>query len=329
MNLSKKQSIFLSILVIIFIFLFILSPTENLQACLNGLIVWATNIVPALFPFLIFTKLLSDLNFVENISKYLSPITKKLYHVNGISAYIYTMSVLSGYPVGAKLTGDFYQKGLISKGQACRIVTFTSTSGPLFIIGTVGIGMFKSIKLGIIILISHFVGALLNGLLYRNYMYEKVSISNTQDYTISPDKNALEEIMLNSIKSILIIGGYVALFFVIITIINNYKILYPIQFFISKLFKLLHIPVSTTTPILNGLIEVTKGCLDLSKLNSLSFTLKCAISTFIISFGGLSIHLQALTFIKKFNIKISFYLLQKLTHAFLSTLLSILICLII
>jgi nucleoside recognition membrane protein YjiH len=80
------------------------------------------------------------------------------------------MSVLSGYPVGAKLTADFYEKGLITKGQACRITTFTSTSGPLFIVGTVGIGMFHSAKLGIIILLSHFIGAILNGLIYRKYM---------------------------------------------------------------------------------------------------------------------------------------------------------------
>ena len=137
MNLSKRNTIFLSTIVIVLIILFVSHPQQNIDACVNGLLVWATSIAPALFPFLIFTKLLSELNFIENISIYLSPITKKLYNVPGISAYIYTMSILSGYPVGAKLTADFYEKGLITKGQACRITTFTSTSGPLFIVGTV------------------------------------------------------------------------------------------------------------------------------------------------------------------------------------------------
>ena len=237
------------------------------------------------------------------------------------------MSVLSGYPVGAKLTADFYEKGLITKSQACRITTFTSTSGPLFIVGTVGIGMFHSAKLGIIILLSHFIGAILNGLLYRKYMLEKVNISSTLP-TLTPNKNMLEDIMISSIRSIMIIGGYIAIFFVIITMLNNSNILYPIQFIINNTFKFLHIPISITTPFINGIIEVTKGCLDLSNTTTPDIV-KCAVSTLLISFGGFSIHMQALTFIKRFEIKTSFYLLQKITHAIISTMLSIIIYILI
>lgn len=329
MNLSKKQNLFFAIIIVCLLILFIINPTNNLEACLNGIIVWGTAVAPALFPFLIFTKLLCELNFVENVSKYLSPMTKKLYNTPGISAYIYTMSVLSGYPVGAKLTADFYEKGFLTQGQAIRITTFTSTSGPLFIIGTVGIGMFDDKKIGLIILISHFLGALLNGLLYRKYMLEKVTISSTINYSHKESKNMLEEIMLTSIKSILIVGGYVAIFFVIITIINDFNILYPIKYVLNFIFNLLKIPTTITTPVLNGLIEVTRGCLDLSMVQNLSFTYKTVIATFLISFGGFSIYMQALTFIKKFNIKMSFYLLQKFTHAVISSIIAFLICLIV
>lgn len=327
MNLSKKNNIIFALLVVLLIILFILNPSINLEACLNGLVVWATSVAPALFPFLIFTKILSELNFIENISKYLSPITKKLYNTPGISAYIYTMSVLSGYPVGAKLTADFYEKGLLTEGQAVRITTFTSTSGPLFIIGTVGIGMFNNKNIGLIILICHFVGALLNGLIYRKYKYEKVFISSSIDFSVKQNKNMLEEIMISSIKSILIVGGYVAIFFVIITILNNYNLLFPIKYLFNFLFNIANVPTSITNPLINGIIEVTKGCLDLSKTN-VSNTIKTIIATFLISFGGFSIHLQALTFIKRFNIKINFYLFQKLTHALISSLLAVILCLI-
>ena len=329
MNLSKKQNLFFSLIIVILIALFIINPTSNLEACLNGIIVWGTAVAPALFPFLIFTKLLCELNFVENVSRFLSPITKKLYNTPGISAYIYTMSVLSGYPVGAKLTADFYEKGLITQGQAIRITTFTSTSGPLFIIGTVGIGMFGEKLIGITILISHFIGALINGLFYRNYMFEKVTISSTINYSHKSTKNMLEEIMLTSIKSILIVGGYVAIFFVIITILNDFNAFYPIKYILSNIFNLINIPTSTITPILNGLVEVTRGCLDLSLVQNLSFTYKTVIATFLISFGGFSIYMQAITFIKKFNIKMSFYLFQKFTHALISSVVAYLLCLII
>ena len=324
MNLSKKYNIIFALIVVLLIFLFILNPSNNLEACLNGLIVWATSVAPALFPFLIFTKILSELNFIENVSKYLSPLTKKLYNTPGISAYIYTMSVLSGYPVGAKLTADFYEKGLLTQDQAIRITTFTSTSGPLFIIGTVGIGMFNNRLIGIIILISHFLGALINGLIYRKYKYKKIYISSKIDFSLTHNKNMLEEIMLTSIKSILIVGGYVAIFFVIINILNSYNLLLPIKYILSFLLNSLKLPSTIATPIINGIIEVTKGCLDLSRTNNISNLIKTIVATFLISFGGFSIHLQALTFIKRFNIKINFYLLQKITHSIIASILALL-----
>lgn len=327
-KLLQRQTL-LPILICILIIFFIIDPKSNLEACLNGIIVWGTGVLPALFPFLIFTKLLIELNFVENVSKYLSPLTKKFYHSPGISAYIYTMSVLSGYPVGAKLTADFYEKGLLTQGQAMRVTTFTSTSGPLFIIGTVGIGMFGDKRIGLIVLLAHFIGALINGLIYRNYKYDKkVEIASTLNYNHTPSKNMLEEIMLNSIKSIMIIGGYIAIFFVIITIANRFNLFFPLEFLLNNIFSLLHIPTSTILPFLNGIIEITKGCLDLSNISNISFTLKTVLATIIISFGGFSIHMQALTFIKKFNIKISFYLLQKITHSVISGIIAYLICII-
>ena len=326
MNLSKRNTIFLSTIVIILILLFVSSPEENITACVNGLFVWATSVAPALFPFLIFTKLLSELNFIENISRHLSPITRKLYNTPGISAYIYVMSILSGYPVGAKLTADFYTKGLITKGQASRITTFTSTSGPLFIVGTVGIGMLHSTKIGIIILISHFLGAMLNGLLYRRYMHDVITIDSIPIST--PNKNILEDIMFSSIKSILIIGGYVAIFFVIITMLNSANILYLPKVILSYIFSIAHLPTDIITPTLNGIVEVTRGCLDLSMIITTD-TIKCITATFLISFGGLSIHMQALTFLKRFDIKTSFYFLQKTTHAIISTIISLIICLMI
>ena len=328
MKISKYKNLVLSSIVLLLMMLFIINPKPNLEACLNGLIVWSTAIAPALFPFLIFTKLLSELNFIENVSIYLSPLTKKLFRTPGVSAYIYTISILSGYPVGAKLTADFYEKGILTKDQACRIVTFTSTSGPLFIIGTVGIGMFDNKAIGITILISHFIGAILNGLLYRNYMYNNVNIAEDINFSKINNKNLLEDIMLNSIKSILIIGGYVAIFFVIITMLNNANLLLPINNMLSYIFNSIGLPTSISSPIVNGLVEVTKGCLDLSQVNNISSTLKCAIATFLISFGGLSIHMQSLTFIKRFDIKLSFYFLQKATHAIISTIVAILLCLI-
>ncbi len=313
---ANKMKIILSIVLLTGIFLFVLSPEENIKACLKGLIVWATALVPALLPFFFFTKLLSQLGVVTAISQYLAKWTSKLFHTSGISAYIYCMSILSGYPMGAKLTADYYTMELIDRGQAHRITTFTSTSGPLFIIGTVGIGMFQDIKIGIIVLLSHFIGAICNGIIYRNYMYSPQT-TLTQSTVPQTEKNVLEESMLSTIQSMLVIGGYVALFFTIITMLNNYHILTPIQLFLKTLLDLFHLPTGIAYGISNGMIEITRGCLDLVGTTR-NTAIACITLSGIISFGGLSVACQALTFLRKFRIKVSFFFLQKTTHAIFS-----------
>lgn len=50
---------------------------------------------------------------------------------------------------------------------------FCSTSGPMFIVGAVGIGMFESTKFGYILFLSHAISALINGLIFRNFHTEK------------------------------------------------------------------------------------------------------------------------------------------------------------
>ena len=171
---TKKINIFnlVYIFCILFIIiLLVLSPTIAMQTFGQGIIIWSTKILPSLLPFIILTNLISYTNFTYTIGKAISPITKFLYGVGGSSGYVYIMSILSGYPIGAKLTADLYNNNQITQKQAETISSFTSTSGPLFIIGTVGIGFFNSHKLGLIVLISHYVSALLNGLLYRNKNY--------------------------------------------------------------------------------------------------------------------------------------------------------------
>lgn len=319
----KVKKYVLSFFVLTLIILTIINPKSNMENFLNGLSVWSTCVVPALFPFLFFTKILTSLEVIEKASRVFSPITKKIYNVGGISGYIYSMSVMSGYPLSASMIADFYEKGLISRYEAVKINAFSSTSGPLFIVGSVAIGMCGNFKLGIVILISHFIGALLNGILYRNYG-KKQKLSDKYKVNVQVIDNSMESCMLSSIKSILMIGGYICLSFVIIGILNDLKIITALATFISKIFKL---DANIVNGLLNGILEVTKGSLDLSNivLNTKSLAI---FLTFLVSFGGFSIILQASSFLNRAKISIGLFILQKTTQSIISVLVCLLISLI-
>lgn len=320
-NKTKKHH-FVEILYIVgiltIITLLIFLPEKAMRFFTQGILIWATKVLPALLPFFILTKLLSYTTFTNSVGKFLTPITNNLYRVGGVSGYIYIMSIMSGYPVGAKLTADFYNSGNISAKEAVTITSFTSTSGPLFIIGTVGVGLFESKDLGILILLSHYIGAIINGLVYRNT--HTTSIQTTQKLK---SYNPLNESMSGSIISIMVVGGFIALFYMILQIVLDTNILNPIL----NIFSIFNIQPEIIASILSGFVEVTTGATMLSKC-LLSTNTSAILLSFLISFGGLSIHAQAFCFLKDFNMPYYKFLIQKITHAIISTSVTFLILLI-
>lgn len=74
--------------------------------------------------------------------------------------YPFVMALLSGYPMGARITGDYYRAGLIDRDQMNWILSYSMVTGPAFLVGAVGVGFLGSHRLGLVLCISHYGGAL-------------------------------------------------------------------------------------------------------------------------------------------------------------------------
>ncbi len=324
---TKKTSIFLSLVIFAIILAFVFNPETYMQSTLNGILIWGTAVLPALFPFFFLTKLLTSLNLVQQISQIFKPITTKLFNVPGVSSYVFLMSVISGYPVGVKLISELYTNGKISRAEATRMSSFCSTSGPLFILGTVGSELFLCRGAGLVMLTSHILGAFLNGLLYRKYKLKENEYAQTKIKKEEKIDNILGTTIYDSVISILIVGSYVALFFMIIDVLTNFHILSFFSDIFNRIFELFGICDDVGRGISSGIIEVTRGCVDLSTSGA-TIKILTILATGLISWGGLSIHFQALTFLQKSKIKVSVYFLQKFTHSIFSTILATVLSLI-
>ena len=228
---SKIIKILIGSLSIGLFIIFIVNPTLTINSMLQGINIWATKILPALFPFFVFTKILSTTGTFDYIALKLSPITKAIFNTSGLSSYVYICSIISGYPVGAKLVSELYNLNKINEIEAKKIISFTSTSGPLFIIGTVAIGMFNNQTLGYIVILSHIIGSIINGILYRN----KYKITNAYTKSYHNKSINLEDIIITSIQSILIIGAYISIFYMLISIIDYYGLFMPIFNILNKI----------------------------------------------------------------------------------------------
>ena len=121
--------------------------------------------------------------------------------------------------------------------------------------------------------------------------------------------------MWNTVRSVLLIGGFIAIFFVVCEVFNNLGIFNNIAFLLSKITGL-NAPIFSS--IFNGLLEITKGCLQISKL-AINENVTAILLTAIITFGGFATAMQAIVFLKKFKMKMSFFFKQKITHTIFST----------
>ena len=173
-----KKNIILTICILFILSAIIANPQHYISVTLIAINTWGTILLPSLLPFFIFTKLLTKLGCVENITSIFSPITTNIYKNSKLSSYTFFMSILTGYPVGSKLIADLHSENKLTNSQAFRCLTFCSNSGPMFILGSVGISMLYSKTSGYIMLISHIIGALINGILYRNKKLKEHSLPN-------------------------------------------------------------------------------------------------------------------------------------------------------
>lgn len=318
-NLKKY---FFTVIFILFTISLLFFSDNNLIAAQEGLALWSTKVLPSLFPFFVATELLCKTNFAYILGKILNKFMKPIFNVPGESSLALILGIISGYPVGAKVVCNLKHEKVISKIEAERLIAYTNNSGPLFILATVGISLFKNKRLGIILLISHIISAILVGYCFKFWKKDKFDISfkESKFNSISlPIKlSNFGEILGNSIKSaisnILSIGGFIVLFSVILSILKASGI---IQTF-SNFFNCFGISNEITTAFLTGIIELTNGVNLTANLYKNYNLLTILLTSFLLGFGGISVLLQVYSIISKENISIKPYLFGKLLQGFFS-----------
>ena len=323
----------ISIIFLIFVICLVIFSNSNLIATANGLKLWANNVVPSLFPFFVAVELLGQTNIVYYLSKLLDKIMKPLFNVPGCGAFPFIMGLISGYPVGAKIVSNLYLNKSLTKNEAERLLCFTNNSGPLFILGTVGISFYANSTIGAILLFTHImasvsVGIILGLISRKKEKNEYVTSNNTlmkkNDLKISELGEILGNSILNSIKTILMIGGFVVIFSVIISILQKTKILVLLSSIISNA---LGVNQDLVLGFITGIIEFTNGLNIISRIHIKAISINIILSAFILGFGGISITLQVLSIISKSKLSIKKYVIGKLLHGLIAAIYTFLILL--
>lgn len=323
------------------IFVFIVSsiiifPEETFKASLEGLNLWFNVVCPALLPFFICAEILIGLGVVSFLGSIFRPLMSIIFNIPGEGAFAFVMSIASGYPVGAKIIASFRSNNQCTKVEAQRMISLCSTSGPLFIIGAVSVGMLKKPEIAPLLLLSHYLSAISCGLIMKFYKKSEKSKVNTPignpfkemiKYR-EKDNRSIGQLMGDSVKNgislVLLVGGYIIIFSVISRIIRVTGLLTLITNFIN-LLPFINIKDSrNVSMVITGILEVTNGIKECAPLY-LPDIVKASIVSFFIGFGGLSINAQVSGIIQNTDISFFIYFMMKILQGAFASLYTLLL----
>ena len=167
MKAAKKRRRADACLVLCGVLIWFLADADRVRrAAAEALILCGSSVIPALFPFLAVSALLISLGFGDWVSPHLAGLMA-LFRLPGSAGSALLLGLVGGYPIGARTAADLYEKGLLTSGEAERLLSFCNNSNPVFLVSVLGAGVFGSVRAGIYLWLIHILSALLAGLFFR------------------------------------------------------------------------------------------------------------------------------------------------------------------
>lgn len=290
----------------------LLFSQQAVEGAKRGLSICANMIIPSLFPFFVLSFLLNDLGLPSYLGRFLEPVMNRLFGVSGTGASAFLIGITGGYPLGAACIADLVRRGDLRREEGERLLPFCNNSGPAFIIGAAGIGIFHSSAVGLALYGVHILSALIVGLFLSG------------SHTGQPDAPrilirgmSLSQSLPNAIKNatmqILTVCGFVVTFSVLTDLLDAMGVFSAIY---GRIAQYTGYELRLTKAILTGFLEL--GC-GVGALEGAAITpVNLAACAFLIGFGGISVAMQTASVLAGTNIKVSRHLAGRLLNAAIS-----------
>lgn len=266
------------------------SVKKSLELCFSS-------VIPALFPFMVlssmFVSYTSDSSF-GHIGKLLS----RLFGISPCAVSALICGILCGYPIGAKCTAQLFESKKITASEAESLIAYSNNSGPLFVIGAVGIGILHSVKAGIILYVVQLISSFFAGIVLRKSTY----ISALGAHIYPTQRKTLITAVCDSVFSILKVCGFVVFFGVINALAE------PLVNILPPVFSCM--AASFT--------EVTCG-INFISLKLPSITHKIIASSFALGWSGLSVHMQVKSIVSPLGISMKKYYITRILMGTISS----------
>lgn len=248
-------------------------PAQSAAGAGNGVSYCLNILVPSLYPFMVLSVFVVRSGLSEKTGRLLEGFTQKALRLPGCTTAAVLMSVIGGFPTGARAVAALYEQGDVTEEQAGRMLLFCVNAGPPFVITAVGVGFLKDPRAGILLLTAQFIAFLLLAVL-SGMGKSRGSVPIRKKILSPPD--AAQALILSAADasaSVLSMCFFVILF--------------------ASLMNLLRLFVREphVSCAVSALLEVTGGCSDLARMGAPLW-----VVAFAIGWGGICVHFQVFAF---------------------------------
>lgn len=301
-----KKVLFICV-ILFFIAYSFFAPEIIVNAAKKGIELWFHQILPALLPFTILSAVLVKSDFLRTIKGNANLI-----------ACLLTLSCgfVFGFPIGAKLSADFYKQKLLSNRQATFLSIATNIFSPMYVCGFALPLLFTSKEYILVTYVLLYLTPLLittSYLLLENRKKTIFSKSNpalkNDNFSFILDMKIMDSGIISGFESLIKICGYIVLFSIITEVLMTTIITF-----------LTHPPLWLSIFLCN--FEITNGINLLSQCNMQSYIVYI-LAIQLLSFGGLSGIAQAGAILSDAGLSMRKYIIGKAALSLLLTLLSV------
>lgn len=261
----------------------------------SGLTLCAQIVIPSLFPFLFLSSFITKSGLCNKLSFIFEKPTRFLFKLPGCCAGVILMSLIGGFPVGAKMTYELYKNKDISISQAQRMMLFCINPGPAFVISAVGYSMLGNSKIGVILFAALCLSSIIIGIVTGIFSKEDNNDGDTINKKNDNEKISMSLAFTNSAGDATNAMLNICVWVILFSCLSGLLTVIPM----SKL----------TNATILCFLEVTSGCCYAAK------DLGVASVAFVLGWSGLCVHCQIMQYIKGVNCKIFNFFVARIACA--------------
>ena len=291
-----------------------LCPDAAAESARAGLRLCAEMLVPSLLPFFIVSGLLRLMGLPGALGRAAEPVTQRLFGLSGAGSSALLLGLTGGYPLGAKAIAELVRDGVMEPDEAERAVCFCNNTGPAFLIGAAGTGVFHDRKLGLLLYLTHIAAAVIVGLLTAPRGSERTPREPALIRSLSVGE-ALPAAVRDAVDATLTVCGFAVTFTVFTGLLDASGTLETLTAALAQTF--------VTAPqfiraFLCGVLELGSG---IGTMQGLSPTREnAALAAFLIGFGGVSVHCQTAAMLAGTGVKLKKHFWARALHGLLAAL---------